>query len=359
MTLPTTEQAERRLAQVLAADSAQTGEHARTDRLMLMLTRDCELRCSYCLVDLSPEGAGTDFAGAYRQGRPVGDMSLATGVAAVEHLFSSPKPRLGLQFFGGEPTRRWDRVVALVDYARAHPLRRGRELELQLTTNGLGLGDERLDWLAARGVVVQLSVDGLGRDNRFRRPPAGVDLWAIVSRLRDSAARWFLNITVPPAGAGELPARYARVRQAGVPAVQLNYATGLPYTPEQQRAYLDGLATVLATDARSPGATALLNWQNAADPAPLCGDVICDVDGTLLQVGGIFHEKRFPSLYEAYRRGRLGEGLGFSASRSTLGQLAARTEAVLSPGDWAVFRQGMWLGAASDIVSRLALRARP
>ncbi len=352
--VPTRAQAERRLAQVLARDSAQTGRGASTDRLMLMLTRSCELRCSYCLVGLSEEGRGRDFAGEYAGGRPVGDMPLTTVCAAVDHLLASPKPRLGLQLFGGEPTRRWDLVELAVSCAINHPQRGARPLVVQLTTNGLSLDDTRIEWLAARGVVVQLSVDGTGRDNRFRAARGELDLEAVLARLRLGPARWFLNVTVPPAGAGELVERYQHAVAAGVPAVQLNYATGMQFSERQWLEYLDGLAGVLRLDAASPGRVELFNWQNAADPAPLCGDVICDVDGTLLQVGGIFHEGRFPSLYGAYRRGRLGDGQGFADTRSTLGELSRRTEAALSPGDWAVFRSGMLLGAAQDLVCRLA-----
>ncbi len=329
---------------MLAADSAQTGGQA--DRLMLMLTRSCELRCAYCLVGLSEDGAGRDFAGEYQAGRPVGDMPPTTLEAAVDHLSRSPKPRLGLQIFGGEPTRRWDLVQLAVSRARA-----SREVEIQLTTNGLNLDEARLRWLADHDVTVQLSVDGLGRDNRFRSTRLVLD--AAIATLRGGPARWFLNVTVPPAAADELPDRYGRARDAGVPAVQLNYATGMRYGPSQFEAYLRGLDACLRANA-THGGVQLYNWQNAADPAPLCGDVICDTDGSLLQVGGIFHEARFPSLYTAYRRGTVFDGAPFAATRSTLAELAARTEAALSTEDWAIFRQGMLLGAAQDLACRVA-----
>ncbi len=342
--LPTPAQAERRLAQILAADSAQTGGHA--DRLMLMLTRSCELRCAYCLVGLSEQGAGQDFAGEYHAGRPVGDMPPAPLEAALDHLVRSPKPKLGLQIFGGEPTRRWDLLQLAVSRARAR-----RDVEVQLTTNGLNLDGPRLRWLADHDVTVQLSVDGLGRDNRFRSTRHALD--AAITTLRDGPARWFLNVTVPPAASAELPDRYARARDAGVPAVQLNYATGMRYTAAQLDAYLGGLDACLRANA-AHGGVQLYNWQNAADPAPLCGDVICDTDGALLQVGGIFHEARFPSLYAAYRRGTVADGAPFAATRSTLAELSSRTETALSTEDWAIFRQGMLLGAAQDLVCRLA-----
>ena len=54
--IPTPEQAQRRLQQILRRGSVNLGQGPGTERLMLMLTRSCELRCGYCLVD-KKEGA--------------------------------------------------------------------------------------------------------------------------------------------------------------------------------------------------------------------------------------------------------------------------------------------------------------
>ena len=101
-----------------------------------------------------------------------------------------------------------------------------------------------------------------------------------------------------------------------------------------------------------------MNWQNAADPAPLCGDVIVDVDGALMQVGGIFHERRFPTLRAAYQHGHLNEAQQFEGRRASLMELWRRTKAALSADEAEVFLSGMRLGAAQDLVCRLADRQR-
>lgn len=359
--LPSEAQIDRRLAQMLAADSAQTGENAVTDRLMLMLTRSCELRCAYCFVGLTEEGFGEPHPAipeaASAAGPPQGDMSPETARRAIDLLMTSPKPRLAIQLFGGEPTRRWDLVSTVLGHALRHPMRRSRQLALQLTTNGLGFDATRIAELGAAGVVVQLSVDGQAAGNRFRRPhlyaqDEADSRWiAAFEALRSGAARWFLNVTVPPAAAGELPSRYADAVALGAPALQLNYATGMHFTPEQRHAWLTGLAAVLTDHQRAPDLQ-LFNRQAAADPAPLCGDTLCDVDGTLLQIGGIFHERRFPALRKAYTHGHLHTAERWLGHRATLAQLWERTQAALSPEDRALFLEGMRLGAASDVVAR-------
>ena len=359
--LPTDAQVARRLAQMLAHDSSQTGDNATTDRLMLMLTRSCELRCSYCFVEVNETAwrephPGT-LASSSSDRPPVGDLAEATARRAIDLLMSSPKPRLSIQLFGGEPTRRWDTVSLVLDYATRHRSRHGRELALQLTTNGLGFDTGRLDELAAAGVVVQLSVDGAAHGNRFRRPhllgqdDADARWKTAVAALAAGPARWFLNVTVPPAAAGELPNRYADARAMGAPALQLNYATGLRFSREQAQAYLRGLTGVLVDHARAPDLQ-LFNRQAAADPAPLCGDVLCDVDGTLLQVGGIFHEKRFPALRRAYIHGHVDTAENWVGHRATLSQLWERTRTALTEEETDLFANGMAMGAASDLVAR-------
>ena len=361
--LPSAEQVDRRLRQILAADSAQTGDGAQTDRLMMMLTRSCELRCAYCFVALSEMHYGEDHPpGRVTEGVPAGDLSVDTASRALDLLMTSTKPQLSVQLFGGEPTRRWDTLTAILELAQRHPRRAGRALELQLTTNGVGLDDAQLRFLAASPVVVQLSVDGDAQGNRFRRPhlPAALrpeaQPEAVAARLNHHGVRWFLNVTVPPVASDELPARYEQALALKAPALQLNYATGMRFSDAQAEAYLLGLWRVFTLDSQRRHPLQLMNWQNAADPAPLCGDVIVDVDGALMQVGGIFHERRFPTLRAAYQHGHLDEAERFEGRRASLMELWRRTKAALSPAEAEVFLSGMRLGAAQDLVSHLAAR---
>lgn len=362
--LPNAAQVERRLQQMLLKDSAQTGIQARTDRLMLMLTRSCELRCSYCFVALQETYYQQPHQGQWADGRPAGDMPLWVAQRAIDRLMGSKKQRLGLQFFGGEPSRRWDVLRTALQYAVDHPKRQGRELELLFTTNGLGLDAERLASLQGLPVVIQLSVDGIGTANRFRRALNGQAMetaWMhSITLLKQSGLQWFLNVTLPPKAAGEVVQRYQDARQLQAPALQINYATGLYWSPEQATAYLQGLIDILRMDRASPGVIQLFNRQHAADPAPLCGDVICDVDGSLLQVGGIFHERRFPALRAAYLHGHIEDEGSFAQSRATLSELWRRTQQALSREEAEIFANGMRLGAAADIVGRLVMaEARP
>lgn len=370
--LPRPEHVTKRMAQILRRGSMNVGGNATMDRLMLMLTRSCELRCSYCMVGLTEEGFGQDHDGhadptvfaQERPGTPRGDMSTATLHGAIDLLMRSTKPRLGLQLFGGEPSRRWDALVDVLEYAQGHPQRRGRPVEMLFTTNGVGLTPERVARIEHLPAVVQFSLDGDERGSRFRRGhlfehDEAVDrMMAAIDTLNASPIRWFMNATLPPAAAGEVMARYRWAREAGVPALQMNYATGMRWSDDQLAAYLEGLQEMLIHHHGDPGDLELLNWRNQADPVPLCGDIIVDVDGTIYQVGAIFHERRFPHLKRAYRRAHLDDTPPFDGLRMTLQTLWAKTQETLGAHgrDLEIFEQNVRLGAAVDLVVQLTKR---
>lgn len=366
--VPDATQTQRRLSQILQRDSANVGVGATMDRLTVMLTRSCELRCSYCFVAVTDEGHGQAQTGTSKSGAPLGDIAPATLNAAIDLLMRSARPRLALQLFGGEPTRRWDLLSAGIRYAIEHPARAGRPLELLLTTNGVGLDGlvegqaGRLAHLRAPEVMVELSWDGDARGSRFRRghllatEAVTASLERQLPALLASGVQFFVNATLPPAAATEVEERYHWARSLGIPALQLNYATGMAWTPQQVEAYLVGLQRVLLHHQRDPGKLQLLNWQNGADPVPLCADVIVDVDGSILQMGGVFHEKRFPALRAAYARGNVRQAPSFEGLRIPLDRLWTLTEEVLSADEWAVFSDNVRLGAAVDLVVQFTRR---
>jgi pyruvate-formate lyase-activating enzyme len=370
--LPTADAVSERVEAMLDRDSVNLGPESGQDRLMLMLTRSCELRCSYCFVGLSEEGAGRDHPGtvdpavlADPPGQPVGDMSAQTLQKAIDWLMRAERPKLGVQLFGGEPSRRWRHLVAALRYAHGHPGRAGRPIEFLFTTNGLGITPKRLDKLDGLPVTIQFSLDGGARGNRFRRPLEG-DLeaaWrrtrASIAALQGSGVAWFMNATIPPAAADELVERYQWAREVGAPALQINYATGMAWKPAQVAAYLGGLQRILDHHRADPGDLQLFNWNNGADPAPLCGDMIVDVDGSIYQVGALFHERRSPWLKRTYRIGHLDRATRFTGQRWSLRELAARTRDALAdqPRQCEVFFDNVRLGAAVELVVERARAA--
>ena len=145
--LPSPDAVQAHVQTMLDRDSLEVGVEGRQDRLMMMMTRSCELRCSYCFVRLTETAYGQDFNGSFRPNEsaietdptPLGDMPISISRQSIDWLLKSSRDRLGLQLFGGEPARRWDTLVQTLHYLQNHPERRNRPVEVLFTTNGLGL----------------------------------------------------------------------------------------------------------------------------------------------------------------------------------------------------------------------------
>lgn len=349
--LPTPEEVDARLAAILARGDVNLGARADHERLMLMLTRSCELRCGYCFVDKTEHGLelGTDRA---RRG--------------VDLLMASDRAQLEVQFFGGEPARRWDVLTDVLEYATEHPRRGGRRLRFTLTTNGVSLDVERIAHLERYAVTVLFSLDGDQRAHERFRPAYLMDdlkawsrIQATVDALQASTLTWFMNVTVPPAGADQVWERYVWALAHRIPRLQLNYSVGHAWSPAQERRYLVGLQRVLHDHANRPEALVLYNWKSFCEPTILSDDLIVDTDGTVLHDAAIFLERSLPELKVAYRRGHLDDLTVFDPLRLSLTELDAVLRTTYPPGtrERRIVEQNERMGAAVELVIEHVHRA--
>jgi pyruvate-formate lyase-activating enzyme len=342
--LPTPEAVNAHLASILARGDVNLGARADHERLMLMLTRSCELRCGYCFVDKTERGLELHPTRARR---------------GVDLLMASDRAMLEVQFFGGEPARRWDVLTDVLEYATEHPRRGGRRMRFTVTTNGVSLDAARIAHLERYPVTVLFSLDGDQRAHeRFRQAHlmSDVKAWerisATVEALRSSTLMWFMNVTVAPAGADEVWDRYVWARAHGVPRLQLNYSVGHAWSPSQERRYLVGLQRVLHDHARHPEGLILYNWKSFCEPTILSDDLIVDTDGTVLHDAAIFLERSLPELKVAYRRGHLDDLDLFDPLRLSLAELDHVLRETYPPGtrERRIVEQNERMGAAVELV---------
>ncbi|NLX83141.1 MAG: thioether cross-link-forming SCIFF peptide maturase [Clostridiales bacterium] len=118
--------------------------------LCLHVAHACNLACSYC------------FAG---QGEYQGEaalMSAETGRKALDFLIahSGKRKHLEVDFFGGEPLLNWETVKAVVAYGRELEKKHNKVFRFTLTTNGVLLDDEMMDFCNQEMQNVVLSLDG-------------------------------------------------------------------------------------------------------------------------------------------------------------------------------------------------------
>lgn len=118
--------------------------------MCLNVSHDCNLRCEYCFAQTG------DFGGE----RCI--MTPETGRKAIDFLIanSANRENIELDFFGGEPLMAWDTVVETVKYARSIEKQHGKNFRFTITTNGVLLDDEKIEYINREMVNVVLSLDG-------------------------------------------------------------------------------------------------------------------------------------------------------------------------------------------------------
>ena len=118
--------------------------------LCLHVAHTCNLNCSYC------------FASQGRFSGERGLMSFEVGKQALDFLIASSGKRRNLEvdFFGGEPLMNFDVVKKLTAYARSIEKEKGKNFRFTLTTNGMLIDDDVIDFCNREMSNVVLSLDG-------------------------------------------------------------------------------------------------------------------------------------------------------------------------------------------------------
>ena len=118
--------------------------------MCLHVAHTCNLNCSYCFAS----------QGKYHGERAL--MSLETGKQALDFLIANSGTRRNLEvdFFGGEPLMNWEVVKGLVEYARSIEKKHGKNFRFTLTTNGMLIDDEVIEFSNREMSNVVLSLDG-------------------------------------------------------------------------------------------------------------------------------------------------------------------------------------------------------
>lgn len=136
--------------------------------LCLHVAHTCNLNCSYCFAS----------QGKYHGDRAV--MSFEVGKRALDFLIenSGTRKNLEVDFFGGEPLMNWQVVKDLVKYARSVEKEKGKNFRFTLTTNGVLIDDDVIDFCNKEMSNVVLSLDGRKEiHDRLRVDYAGNGSW--------------------------------------------------------------------------------------------------------------------------------------------------------------------------------------
>ena len=128
--------------------------------LCLHIAHDCNLACQYCFAE----------EGEYHGRRAL--MSFEVGKKALDFLIANSGSRRNLEvdFFGGEPLMNWQVVKDLVRYGREQEKIHNKNFRFTLTTNGVLLNDEVMEFCNREMGNVVLSMDGRKEVHDKMRP---------------------------------------------------------------------------------------------------------------------------------------------------------------------------------------------
>ncbi|CDZ75040.1 radical SAM domain protein [Peptoniphilus sp. ING2-D1G] len=128
--------------------------------MCLHVAHDCNLSCSYCFAS----------QGNFKGQRML--MDEETGKKALDFLIENSGNRRNLEvdFFGGEPLLNFEVVKKLVKYGREIEKQHNKHFRFTITTNGMLLDDDKIDFINENMDNVVLSLDGRREVNDHMRP---------------------------------------------------------------------------------------------------------------------------------------------------------------------------------------------
>lgn len=123
--------------------------------MCINIAHDCNLKCEYCFAAKGDFGCGREL------------MTLDTAKKAIDFLIDKSDGRRNLEvdFFGGEPLMNFNVIRDTVEYARSIEKKYGKNFRFTITTNGLLLDDEKIDFINREMDNVVLSLDGRKKIN--------------------------------------------------------------------------------------------------------------------------------------------------------------------------------------------------
>jgi uncharacterized protein len=175
----------------------------------LHVTNDCNLRCSYCYIQKTPER-----------------MTEETSRRAVEAIFRSAVRQhfkgIKIKYAGGEASLYLPRVLALHEYASQLASQQGRALSAYIISNGIVLSERAIEQLQAQQIDLTISLDGVGeyhdRQRPFARGPGSFQyVDRTITRVLASGLIPHINITVSQRNLAGLPALMSYILERNMP----------------------------------------------------------------------------------------------------------------------------------------------
>lgn len=258
--------------------------HKRINSIMLMVTTACQMRCSYCEVNLSSTAL------------PEKDIC-----EAIDLVLTTSEPVCQVRFWGGEPLLRWDLIQKGIHYGQHQAILKNKIIKFMITTNGLLLVKDKIAFLKNKPVEIMFSLDGDLATSAINRKCKGKnsDDNSLLQNLKNlifSDIDYFVNIVVSPATVEYLAQNIAFFKKMGVKKVQLCYQCGIIW-PEDKKEKIFTELSKLGYDSLNGF---LMNLSNHCEPTMLSQEILIYPGRKIYFDAAIFLEKKFPDLKKCF-----------------------------------------------------------
>lgn len=256
------------------------------DRLVVLLTHSCQLRCEYCRVR-----------------KFEAEMDEAVMLRSIDLLFTSSKKDLQLQFFGGEPLLRFGMIKKAVAYGEELEKEYGKKLTFILTTNGIALTEDKLSYMKQHNFLVEFSFDGsMQTQLKTRKSSTEQNYYPVIEQnLKNtlkSGIPFYTISVVTPETVHELYDNFVNLIKIGSRRIQINYSLGFYWRPAETKKLMEQFGKIMAFAERNKElGIGLVNAQKTRkEPVVLNAELSVDCDGTIYLESGICLEQDFQKM---------------------------------------------------------------
>lgn len=274
-------------------------------KLELLLTEGCNMACRYCFEQ-------NILADHIIRKRIMSDAVIERSINLLFD-YGEDQKEFAVTLFGGEPTLALPGVRRAVEYAEKRVASVGASCSFNMTSNGLLLSDEMIDFAADKKIKILLSVDGLAASHdAFRVDKGGQPTFArVIANLRKLKAKqpWIgVKMTIMPSEAPLLCENVRGLRDLGANQFVIGRATGADWPEEAQRAFVEQMAKLQDGMRDAPSADVrITDFEQEAAPTGLFG---CGAARTGIAVnvaGEVSGCSRIISLESGVTVGKLGD----------------------------------------------------
>lgn len=274
------------------------------NRLVLLVTHSCQLRCRYCRV---------------RKFKAV--MKKNVLFQSIDLFFSRKPQERTLQFFGGEPLLCFDLIQEAVQYVKRSVNNDAQKVQYLLTTNGIELTEDKIEFFKRNNFMIEYSIDGVIEHQLYqRRNKDGANYYERMLNnfkyLKKSGLDHYSISVFMPENVHTIFSNFKHLVELGFKKLQINYALGVYWPKEKVHVLFKETQKIIQYIKNKRDVTFVNLTKSRREPVVLNAELTVDCDGGLYLESGICLEEDFAAMKKRFFVARLKDA-GFSTFTQT------------------------------------------